>query len=398
MIHDFDVIIIGASLAGSAVAIHLAQHGISAALIDQHTFPRRKACGEGLSQVGVTELRHLGLSDSINALSHSPFSGYTLWFPTRRSSRGDLPINLSSADTFGIGIERYLLDQLLADAATSVGTVTPFFGEKVREVVTEQNTFSVELAERAISAPLLVLACGTNIPIASKLGFECRTIREHRFGASVTVNCALPHQLNTVQIIAESGYQIFVTPVSKTGLNLSVLADKQSSSRIRLNSLASHWIQVSSLLSLSGEIVSSPSASSPVNNACRAHRVPGMFLVGDSYEVLDPIGGMGMSHALVSARLASLAIKQIVHDRVLYAESLRRYVEAHERATKPLRGFTRLVQFMLTNRSNRGLTTFAKRIGIALPIAKAVHSGRATLTTACARELLNVIGRTTNGR
>ena len=47
---EFDVAIIGASLAGSAAAITLGRAGLRVALLDKATFPRHKPCGEGLSQ------------------------------------------------------------------------------------------------------------------------------------------------------------------------------------------------------------------------------------------------------------------------------------------------------------------------------------------------------------
>lgn len=56
-----EVIIIGASLAGSAATIELARSGRSVLLLDKCTFPRRKPCGEGLSSRGRAELLRLGI-------------------------------------------------------------------------------------------------------------------------------------------------------------------------------------------------------------------------------------------------------------------------------------------------------------------------------------------------
>lgn len=51
------VAIIGAGPAGSLAAILLARAGVAATLIEQHTFPREKVCGECLSALGRSVLR-----------------------------------------------------------------------------------------------------------------------------------------------------------------------------------------------------------------------------------------------------------------------------------------------------------------------------------------------------
>ncbi|MBC7938284.1 MAG: FAD-dependent oxidoreductase, partial [Chitinophagaceae bacterium] len=42
-----DVLVIGAGPAGSSAAITLARAGLDVVLVDQHTFPRDKVCGDG---------------------------------------------------------------------------------------------------------------------------------------------------------------------------------------------------------------------------------------------------------------------------------------------------------------------------------------------------------------
>ncbi|MFM1847103.1 MAG: hypothetical protein RL417_577, partial [Pseudomonadota bacterium] len=45
----YDVVIVGASLAGSAAAVTLARHGVATLLLEKANMPREKPCGEGLS-------------------------------------------------------------------------------------------------------------------------------------------------------------------------------------------------------------------------------------------------------------------------------------------------------------------------------------------------------------
>ena len=58
-----DVVIVGGSVAGSALAILLGRSGVQVELYEQHAFPRDKACAEGLMPAGAAVLGRLGLLD-----------------------------------------------------------------------------------------------------------------------------------------------------------------------------------------------------------------------------------------------------------------------------------------------------------------------------------------------
>ena len=55
------IVVVGAGPAGCATALHLCRAGHEVVLVDRRSFPRPKACGEGLLPAGVTELARLGL-------------------------------------------------------------------------------------------------------------------------------------------------------------------------------------------------------------------------------------------------------------------------------------------------------------------------------------------------
>jgi len=62
--HDADVLVVGAGPAGASAAAHLARAGLSVALIDQHTFPRDKVCGDFVGPVALVELQRLGVNEN----------------------------------------------------------------------------------------------------------------------------------------------------------------------------------------------------------------------------------------------------------------------------------------------------------------------------------------------
>ena len=69
-----DVAIIGASVAGSLLAVQLGRAGVATLLIDENSFPRRKVCGEGLAGMGVELINEALGRQFVESLPHQRFS------------------------------------------------------------------------------------------------------------------------------------------------------------------------------------------------------------------------------------------------------------------------------------------------------------------------------------
>jgi menaquinone-9 beta-reductase len=62
---EADAIVVGAGPAGSACAWTLARAGRRVVLIDQHSFPRDKVCGDGLIPDAIAALKRIGAHDEV---------------------------------------------------------------------------------------------------------------------------------------------------------------------------------------------------------------------------------------------------------------------------------------------------------------------------------------------
>jgi hypothetical protein len=113
--NSFDVAVVGASLAGMNAALTLANLGGSVAVFDTSSFPRRKACGEGLSVQALDELAAVGLREKLLALPHVPFYGFRFFERGRRSQLILKPL------MHGVGVRRAFLDTLLVEEGSSRG-------------------------------------------------------------------------------------------------------------------------------------------------------------------------------------------------------------------------------------------------------------------------------------
>ena len=112
MLHD--VVIIGGGLAGCSAARQLAQRGHNVCLLEQHTYPRHKLCGEFLSPEAQDSFRQLGVLDDVMAAGARPIAHTRLTDAQGTATDHPLP-------SPALGLSRYRLDHLLFQAACAAG-------------------------------------------------------------------------------------------------------------------------------------------------------------------------------------------------------------------------------------------------------------------------------------
>ena len=106
-----DVLVIGAGPSGCAAAMALARAGLDVVLVDSHTFPRDKVCGDGLIPDAHHALRKIGMLDEVMAQAQS--SGFVGCIGPR-GGRVDVPGVLAV-------LPRKQLDLILCRGAVAAG-------------------------------------------------------------------------------------------------------------------------------------------------------------------------------------------------------------------------------------------------------------------------------------
>ena len=337
-----DVAIIGASLAGASTALRLASHGVSVALFDQSTFPRRKACGEGLSIQGMEELKGLGLEEQLLALPHVPFYGFR-FFERRKVSQIVLRPHMH-----GVGVKRVDLDNLLVEAAGRNG-VELNLGKQVSVERIPTEPFLIECEGRLWRARYVVLATGAHSALPQTLGVPTFFKSRSRCGLSIPLLHKQPHNQTTVDIFVEPKIQACSTPVDPHTTTLSLFCANDLASRLtparipRLVEEVCERLQVEPALNEPGRTVSG------LGRVYRTSYHNNVFVVGDAYRQLDPIGGMGMTQALVTGRITGDTLFELYSRRASDFDAL---VSAHEvkvqRAVRKLVGYTLLTYWSLS--------------------------------------------------
>ena len=153
---DWDVVVVGAGLAGSLAAHGLARRGVRVLLVEQRIFPRWKVCGACLSPQALAALEAAGLAGLVADQGGLALGSLELGVAGVVS-----PIALGS----GRVLSRARLDQALVEAAEVVGAtvltgtravLAPAAGHAPhREVVLQNGT-----ERRRVSAKVVLIAAG----------------------------------------------------------------------------------------------------------------------------------------------------------------------------------------------------------------------------------------------
>ena len=316
-----DVAVVGASLAGAATAIHLAEAGHRVVVLERHAEDRRKACGEGLFPRGVAQLERLGLLDEIQRLGQ-PLAGVRF-----HAGEHVAEARFGGGGATGLGIQRAHLDPLLRARAREVGVdLRP--GVSVRSLLVEGNRLcGVRTASGdEVRARVVVAADGLRSRLRTQAGLD-RPASTTRYGVSAHVR--LPANAGPfVDVHFEDGFEVYVTPVGGRVVNVAMLLRRRAMPRFagRLAEAFEEVLGASGVLPVGAALADEPLAAGPFPaRSLRAWR-QNLVLVGDAAGFLDAISGEGMSTTLVSARRCALAVSEyLVSGSAGDAGAFRRY-------------------------------------------------------------------------
>ncbi|HEU0136762.1 MAG TPA: FAD-dependent oxidoreductase, partial [Flavobacterium sp.] len=219
--NNSDVVIIGAGLAGLTAAIHLSKIGIKVTIVEKHTFPRHKVCGEYISNEVLPYLEWLDIDlAAINPvqISKISFSGVD-----GKLINGKLPLG-------GFGISRYAFDLLLYNKAIANGC--KFLENAVTEVAFDDNKFAVSLGDGSfLIADIVIGAFGKRSNIDQKM--QRSFIKKKSPWLAVKAHYSGTFEDDTVGLHNFDGGYCGVSKVENDQINICYLADYDSFKRYK---------------------------------------------------------------------------------------------------------------------------------------------------------------------
>jgi 2-polyprenyl-6-methoxyphenol hydroxylase-like FAD-dependent oxidoreductase len=160
---DCDALVIGAGPAGAASAILLAQAGWRVIIVEQHTYPRRKVCGECIAAGNLELLDQLGIGPDFRRAA-GPELRRIGWMGASSTSTADMP-PCRGLYRYGRAVGRDWLDTKLLQRAASLGVVA-LQPARARTVGGELGGYectvdSLPGGRRTLRAPVVVDAHGS---------------------------------------------------------------------------------------------------------------------------------------------------------------------------------------------------------------------------------------------
>ncbi|MFJ3728345.1 NAD(P)/FAD-dependent oxidoreductase [Streptomyces sp. NPDC090045] len=352
--HDYDVVISGASLAGSAAAILLARRGVRVALLERRSDPEayKVLCTHSITANAYPVLDELGLVPAIEKAGavRNEARWYTRWGwiePRAAPAGPELP--------YAYNIRRSVLDPLIRSRAAETPGVDLLLGHQVTGLVREAGRTtgvraSTPQGEREIRARLVVGADGKDSAVAKFAEAPVQQYENARFGY-------LAHFRN-LPLHGGIGQTWFLEPdmayafPNDDGVTvMAVLPDKKRLPAFRED-------LEGSFLSFIRALPEAP----PIDSAERVTKIiglvnyplhsrkpttPGVALIGDAALTGDPLWGVGCGWALESAQWLAEAVAPAAAGGGDLDRSLAVYERRHRRR---LRGYQYLAADFATAR------------------------------------------------
>jgi len=305
---EFDVAIVGASVAGCTAATFFARRGLRVALIERDANPDayKKICSHYIQACGVPVLQRLGVTEAMEAAG-AVKNGYNAistpfgWIapPAKKDPR--FPPD-------GYNLRRLKLDPILRRAATGTKGVEYMPGHTARGLIEEDGRFAgVTIAgkdgtTRDIRARLVVGADGRNSRVAELAETPTTIGINNRFNYYTYYrNLAVPSQMTWFH----DPDWLFAFPNEDDLWMLCAFPTKEKLADFKRDVHGSFVRLYESLpcgpLLSQSEQVSEMKGMIEIPNVNRRTTQPGLALIGDAALASDPMWGCGIGFALLAA-------------------------------------------------------------------------------------------------
>nr|AUD09558.1 squalene epoxidase 1 [Ononis spinosa] len=341
---DVDIVIVGAGVAGSALAYTLGKDGRRVLVIERDLNEPDRIVGELLQPGGYLKLIELGLEDCVEKIDAQQVFGYAL-FKDGKHTRLSYPLEKFHSDIAGRSFHNGRFIQRMREKAASLpnvqlvqGTVTSLLEENGTIKGVQYKTKDAQ--ELSACAPLTIVCDGCFSNLRRNL---CNPKVEvpSCFVGLVLENCELPCANHGHVILGDPSPVLFY-PISSTEIRCLVDVPGQKVPSISNGEMAKYLKEVvapqvppelhDAFIAAvdKGNIRTMPNRSMPA----APYPTPGALLMGDAFNMRHPLTGGGMTVALSDIVVLRNLLKPLrdLND----APSLCKYLESFYTLRKPV--------------------------------------------------------------
>jgi menaquinone-9 beta-reductase len=350
---DYDVAIVGASLAGSATAILLARTGARVALIDKRHDPNafKRVCGHFVQSSAIATIERLGLLEAMMSAG-AVRSSFRVW-----TGHGWIDAGASGETPRGINLRRKHLDPLIRGKAAETPGVELILGYAAHELMHAQDRVcGVELRDRQgscirLRARLVVGADGRTSPVAEMAGLHTRATPHGRFNYGAYYEGPPPSTAPDGAVWLMNPEWAGVLPTDGGLTVYTCMPTKDRLPEFRRDPAAALQAFIAALPE-APPIAASRKVGPIIGklempNIARTPTAPGLALVGDAALAVDPLWAVGCGWALQSAEWLADSVTPSLHGQESLARGLARYRRRHRRS---LRGHALMMRRYATGR------------------------------------------------
>ncbi len=306
------MVVVGAGPAGSAAAAWAARAGNEVLVIDSASFPRDKACGDGLTPRAVAELERLGLRDWLDSrIRHRGLrmSGFG----------GELEVHWPgpSFPSTSSAVARFELDDRIRKVAEDSGA-RMLLGTKAVAAQHDSSgrVTAVTLADDTeVGCRQLIVADGARSPLGRKLGR--RWHQETVYGVAVrgylaTARADDPWLTSHLELRSPDGAVLpgygWIFPLGNGEVNIGVgaLSTSKRPADLALRPLIDYYTDLRrDEWGFTGQPRAVASALLPMGGAVSGVAGVNWMLIGDAAACVNPLNGEGIDYGLETGRLAA---------------------------------------------------------------------------------------------
>ncbi|XP_073307551.1 squalene epoxidase 3-like [Primulina huaijiensis] len=305
-----DVVIVGAGVAGSALAYSLAKDGRQVQVIERDLSQPDRIVGELLQPGGYLKLVELGMEECVSGIDSQQVYGYVL-YKEGKYAKLTYPLQEFSSDVSGRSFHHGRFIQRLRQKAASLpnvrmeqGTVTSLIEEK--GTVKGVKYKNKDGQDAKAYAPLTIVCDGCFSNLRKNLCVPQVDIVSHFVGMVLNLENGNLPQPNHGHVILANPSPILFYPVSSTEVRCLVDVPGQKLPSISNGDMAKYLkTKVAPQLPTelrdafvekieTGDIRSMPNRSMPASPL----PTPGAILLGDAFNMRHPLTGGGMTVAL----------------------------------------------------------------------------------------------------
>ncbi|GAB3806196.1 NAD(P)/FAD-dependent oxidoreductase [Spirosoma humi] len=346
MIYDADVLIIGGGLAGLTAGIHLAKSDLRVILLEKHTYPQHKVCGEYVSNEVLPYLHYLGIE--IEELKPTHIQRFLLSTAAGKTIESQLPLG-------GFGISRYRLDHFLATTARQAGVAIEQQADVTDVTFIKDGFTATTSAKKSYTAKVVIGAYGKRSQLDKRLQ---RAFFQHEspwLGVKAHYRANLPNDQVALHNF-EGGY-CGLSQVENGVVNACYLANYRIFKRFRnIDAFQKQILAKNPLLheffTDATPLFDKPLTISQISFDRKEPVENHMLMCGDTAGLIHPLCGNGMAMAIHSAKLVSELIIRFFEGQIANRLALEtQYAAAWSAEFKGRLLTGRLVQSILTSPS-----------------------------------------------